>query len=444
MGTMKSFLTTVGVLLTAFIWWAAFTVTQQLNEVRSVEDQISALTLSERSITSPAVWGELFAALGKQEIERLFEQQSSKDLLTEATENLLYNAIIEYRNTLRDKQGTADGASLQGLGQALILDMLIDFDALETSVPAIAQAFVEDLEEGQLATDLENTLREYLMSLSQDLNAAAVSQTASIHHLLQCDSTTQCLDTLNASHRQHQQKAELLVLWMAIALVALLTLNQFGHVLTGHKTSLRVITICLLNVAILALLVPGISVPMMKLKAFIEPFEISIGGASLFFDQQLLLYQNKSIGDLVNLLVDTGQISLIFLAAGMTLFCVLIPLSKCLAAIGLLLRTQYMPAHPLLKWLAIDSGKWSMADVFVVALIMAYIGMDQLVSSHTSAMNALFAEAQFVQAASASELGMGFYFFLSFVVLSFWTARECKGVLEGAVIKAPTPNPSSP
>ena len=85
-----------------------------------------------------------------------------------------------------------------------------------------------------------------------------------------------------------------------------------------------------------------------------------------------------------------------------------------------------------------------MADVFVVALIMAYIGMDQLVSSHTSAMNALFAEAQFVQAASASELGMGFYFFLGFVVLSFWTARECKGVLEGAVIKAPTPNPSSP
>lgn len=71
-----------------------------------------------------------------------------------------------------------------------------------------------------------------------------------------------------------------------------------------------------------------------------------------------------------------------------------------------------------------------MADVFVVALIMAYIGMDQLISSHTSAMNTLFDEAQFVQAASASELGMGFYFFVSFVGLSFWTARECKRALE--------------
>ena len=44
---------------------------------------------------------------------------------------------------------------LQGLGQAFILDMLIDFDALETSVPAIAEAFVKDLQEGELAADLE-------------------------------------------------------------------------------------------------------------------------------------------------------------------------------------------------------------------------------------------------------------------------------------------------
>jgi hypothetical protein len=190
-------------------------------------------------------------------------------------------------------------------------------------------------------------------------------------------------------------------------------------------------TLCLLNISILALLVPGILVPMMKLKAFIEPFEMSINGARLYFDQQLLMYQNKSVGDLASLLIETGQPPLLALAAAMTLFCVLIPVSKCLAAIVLLLRTTgSRPAHAALQWLAIESGKWSMADVFVVALIMAFIGMDQLIASHTDAMNTLFAEAQFVQAASASELGMGFYFFLGFVVLSFWTARECKRVLQ--------------
>ena len=179
----------VGVLLSAVIWWSALAVTQQLNAARNTEDQISALTLSDRTITSPAVWSELFATLGEQEIERLFAQEGSQDLLTEATEKLLYNAIIEYRNTLKAKQATADGTSLQGLGQAFILDMLIDFDALETSVPAIAEAFVKDLQEGELGADLKSTLSQYLSHLSEELNSTALNQTKSIHRLLQCDST---------------------------------------------------------------------------------------------------------------------------------------------------------------------------------------------------------------------------------------------------------------
>ena len=141
---------TLSVVATVVIWSTSLAVTQQLNAVRNVEDQISALSLSERAITSPAVWGEVLGKLGKQEIDRLFEQQGSKDLLIEATETLLYNAIVEYRNTLREKQATAKtiNNSLQALGQAFILDVLVDFDALENSVPAIAEAFVEDLEQG--------------------------------------------------------------------------------------------------------------------------------------------------------------------------------------------------------------------------------------------------------------------------------------------------------
>jgi len=430
---MKSFLMTLSVVATAVIWWAALAVTQQLNAARNVEDQISALTLSERTITSPAVWGEVLGKLGKQEIDRLFEQQSSKALLIDATEKLLYNAIVEYRDTLREKQASAKtiNNSLQALGQAFILDVLVDFDALESSVPAIAEAFVEDLEQGELAADLESALSQYLNSLSEDLNAAAIDQTRSIHRLLQCATTAQCVAKLNASQQQHQEQAKLLGLCLALALLSLIVVNRFAASMNQGSVSPRALILCLLNISILALLVPGILVPMMKLKAFIEPFEMSIGGARLYFDQQLLMYQNKSVGDLVALLVETGQPSLFILAAGMTLFCVLIPVSKCLAAIALLLRTTGRPAHPAVKWLATDSGKWSMADVFVVALIMAFIGMDQLIASHTDAMNRLFTEAQFVQAASASELGMGFYFFLGFVVLSFWTARECKGVLQG-------------
>ncbi|WP_435219871.1 hypothetical protein [Luminiphilus sp. nBUS_07] len=225
---MKSFLITLGVIATAVIWWAAVAVTQQLNAARNVEDQISALTLSERTITSPAVWGEVLGKLGKQEIDRLFEQQSSKALLIDATEKLLYNAIVEYRDTLREKQASAKtiNNSLQAMGQAFILDVLVDFDALESSVPAIAEAFVEDLEQGELAADLESALSQYLKSLSVDLNAAAIDQTRSIHRLLQCETTAQCVAKLNASQQQHQEQAKLLGLCLALALLSLIVINR--------------------------------------------------------------------------------------------------------------------------------------------------------------------------------------------------------------------------
>ena len=425
---MKSVLVASSVILTVVIWWAALAVTQQLNDARHIEDQRAALTLGDRTITSPAVWGELFATIGDQEIERLLQQQGSRALLVEATESLLRNAILEYRTSVREEQATAGDLndSLQALSQAFVLEMLVDFDALETAVPAIAEAFVEDLEQGELAANLEATLNQYFTSLSQDLNSQSQRQKNAIQQQLHCAQTDQCLALLTTAQNWHEQRSRLLVLGIVLALAALLLLCQFSPRMAANDSPASVATLSLLNISILALLVPGIFVPMMKLKAFIEPFTVSIGDASVYFDQQLLMYQNKSIADLVSLLLKTGQPSLFLLAAVLTLFCVLLPVGKCLAALSLLARRNKRSAQPLMRWLAVDSGKWSMADVFVIALIMAYIGMDQLISSHTDAMNTLFADAQFVQAASASELGMGFYFFLGFVGLSFWTAGKCK------------------
>ena len=125
---------------------------------------------------------------------------------------------------------------------------------------------------------------------------------------MQCDSTVQCLQVLSATQQRHEQLARRMGLGLVLSLFALLTLHRLGPLLTNRDASLRVATLCLINLSILALLAPGIFVPMMKLKAFIEPFTVSIGGASLYFDQQLLLYQNKSIGDLVNLLINTGSL----------------------------------------------------------------------------------------------------------------------------------------
>ena len=274
------------------------------------------------------------ATLGNQEIERLFEQQGSRELLVAATEKLLFNAIAEYRSALQQKQQAADDINdaLQTLGQAFFLEMLVDFDAPETAVPAIAEAFVADLEQGELADNFETTLNAYFSKLSQEISSDSLRDQEAVLSQLGCAAVDLCLTTLETTQEEHQRRAEQWLLWLALALAALLVLGQFdtrwcplrlrhGRPCCPCRISPSWPCWC-----------PAYSYPLMALKAFIEPFSMTVGGAVLEFDQQLLMYQNKSIADLVTLLLETGQHSLWFLAAVMTLFCVLIPVSKCLAA----------------------------------------------------------------------------------------------------------------
>ena len=144
---------------------------------------------------------EFLATLGNQEIERLFEQQGSRELLVAATEKLLFNAVAEYRSALQQKQQAADDINdaLQTLGQAFFLEMLVDFDALETAVPAIAEAFVADLEQGELADNFETTLNAYFSKLSQEISSDSLRDQEAVLSQLGCAAVDLCLTTLELS-----------------------------------------------------------------------------------------------------------------------------------------------------------------------------------------------------------------------------------------------------
>ena len=180
------------------------------------------------------------------------------------------------------------------------------------------------------------------------------------------------------------------------------------------------------SLSALALLVPAIVVPMLKLSAFIEPFTLQVGSGSFFFEQQTLLYQNKSILNLLSLLVQSGKINLLVLAVGMVFFCLILPILKTFSSIVSIFKPEITANNRAIHWLAFSSSKWSMTDVLVVAFLMAVIGMDQLVSSHVAALNELLRQSQLLVASSSSNLGAGFYFFVGFVFLSFLISGRTK------------------
>ena len=188
----------------------------------------------------------------------------------------------------------------------------------------------------------------------------------------------------------------------------------------------RRLLVLLLIVVSVALLYPGVTQPVMTLTGTLEKSMVaelgidmvagedadpqtrqmlSMFSSFLGFDQmegQITAYQTtRSIWGTVNELATTGNLPVAFL---IVFFSVIIPLLKlCLQATALVLPKSQWRAP--LWWLNARLSKWSMADVFVMALLVAYMA-----GSASGQMGDMLT--------MSSELAVGFYYFLAYCLFS--------------------------
>ncbi|GJM35321.1 MAG: hypothetical protein DHS20C18_43220 [Saprospiraceae bacterium] len=165
----------------------------------------------------------------------------------------------------------------------------------------------------------------------------------------------------------------------------------------------------------LACLEVGLFAPMLEIGAFQRDmsipikiktglFSLSIDRTATFHGDLYFYYQSKSVMELIGLLFRQHNF---VVGASILIFSVLFPLSK----ISLTLLHLFQPHWIQNKWanfMIQKSGKWSMADVFVVALFLGFLAFNNMQTG--------------IQTESSVLIGL--YFFLAYVVLSilssFW------------------------
>jgi len=102
------------------------------------------------------------------------------------------------------------------------------------------------------------------------------------------------------------------------------------------------------------------------------------------------------------------------------MFSVIFPLCKLIASLWLSFAKPSAATKPpgLVNFFALKSSKWSLADVFVVALFMTYLGFSGVIerqllplAQNSAALNVL--------TTNGSQLEWGFSLFLAFCLASF-------------------------
>ncbi|MEO8173839.1 MAG: paraquat-inducible protein A, partial [Sediminibacterium sp.] len=164
------------------------------------------------------------------------------------------------------------------------------------------------------------------------------------------------------------------------------------------------------------LLMVGLTTTMIEIDARIPTMELHLLGKEISFRDQGLFFQSKSIIDVVMLLLHTGQFASQVVGVLILVFSVLFPFMK-LSATGVALVSEKWRNKKLVKYFAFESGKWSMADVMVVAILMTYIGFNGIVNTTLSGLH--FDRNVTTISTNYTSVQPGYIIFIAFVIYGF-------------------------
>lgn len=164
------------------------------------------------------------------------------------------------------------------------------------------------------------------------------------------------------------------------------------------------------------ILFTGVSSPMIEIDARFSAMSFVILGEKINFANQFLFYRSKSILEIISIMMSTGKIDSIFVAILILSFSVLLPFTKLLS-MSIYLVNKKFREFKITHWITFKSGKWSMADVMVVAIFMAYVAFQGILDNQLAGLNRN-SESMTAITTNHTSLEPGFYIFVTYVVFS--------------------------
>jgi hypothetical protein len=445
----------VSVLVLGLALWLALLLIGDLRDLQRDKSALAELRDVKYGLFNAELWVEQVGDILARKIDSFAITEDNRPALKHNLERILDRLLVEVEGYLqrRNQAGNNWLERVQGDLQQRVQDWLIDFKQLRARVPEYADQVLLELEQPQTKAELKAYLQRLLnQAATTSLAEVDVSAFNAILARYRCETGVICADQLNARilalERHSRWRA-----WLVIGLITgLFALSLFSR---HPKGALLPETLAFLTLSVLILLAIGVLTPMLEIEARITELSFVLLDQPVRFTDQVLYFQSKSIMDVVTLLARAGQADMLLVAVLITLFSLVFPLLKVLASL-LYYRHQREDQRgagrasarggALVRFFALRSGKWSMADVLVVAVFMAYIGFDGLIESQLVALagGSGAAAGLDVLTTNGTRLAIGFFMFLGFVLGSLVISSLLEGTKGAPVSQSAAKRPVLP
>jgi hypothetical protein len=354
----------------------------------------------------------------KRQITVILAEEINKLYLSRTNERELRKHIEVLLNTLIDKvdKKIREGnlGSAKGWVKQSFINIFISLNDIKEGIPEYADAVIHEMTKsktrGQIKTMLNKRLEQYS---NQTFDTQDTPQKSRI--LLRTDSKDiesariKLNKVISVQHDLIFKEAILLI----ILSVILFALSGFS------KQPLAASRYILLVLSLIILLIAGVTTPTIDLEAKISQLSFVLMEHPIHFENQVLYFQSKSILDVFWIMITHNDIQMKFVGVLLITFSIFFPLLKIASSLGYYYNYNHARENTVIKFFVLKSGKWSMADVMVVAIFMAYIGFNGIITSQFGQLSSAGQELV-ILTTNGTSLQPGYYLFLTYTLLALF------------------------
>lgn len=355
-------------------------------------------------------WKRQITIILAGEINKLDLSRTDERELRKHIEVLLDGLIDKVDKKIR--QGNLGSA--EGWVKQSFINMFISLEDIKKGIPEYADTIIHEMTKsktkGQIKTALNEQLKKYFNRTFDTTDTSQMGRILLRTNSKDVESAKIKLNKMMSVKHALIYKEAILLIILSIVLFAL---SGFS------RQPLAPSRYILLVLSLIILLMAGVTTPMIIMEAKISQMSFVLMGHSIHFEDQVLYFQSKSILDVFWILITHEDIQMIFVGVLLITFSIFFPLLKIVSSLGYYYNYHYARENPVIKFFVLQSGKWSMADVMVVAIFMAYIGFNGIIASQFGQLSSSSRELV-ILTTNGTSLQPGYYLFLTYTLLALF------------------------
>ena len=410
-------LAAAAILLLPAIWFSWKTI-DCLAARRLVRTDLAEITHARYGILSADQWRGIIGPILNAQVDKLDLKGQTRSLRP-MVERSLYDLLDHIKTQMTSP--SAKGSGLPGGGNPIIVNMIIG--SLRPHVPEYTDVVMVQLGKQETQKSFKDSVRGVLAdAVNNTFGATDMNTYNSILKRYGCAQTSTgaaaCEETLSKKIAEADSQATRYYLTV-LASAAL----GFILLMPGKRTLSRA-AVSVLMLFCLAMLVGGILSPMLEVEVRVTKLDATLLGAPIEFRDQSLYYRSKTVLEVCQTLLAMGRPEMTLVGVLVILFSVVFPALKMLALGASLFRPALLRTNRLVRLLAFDLSKWSMADVMALAIFMSFVAFNGVIGSSWDGVRGMPGIQAVSFPTNASQILPGYYLFIGFCVSSIFLSKK--------------------